>query len=155
MRPKDPFDALLERYRGLLFSLCRRHARRGVEVDDLLQDVTVALWQQRDRLAAIPAGVQQAAWVWRVARNAAIDTLRRTPQTEALPEGMEQAADDTTLVEHLRERIALLPEQDRKVVEMQLEGYSYEEIGQQLGMTVKNVSVKLVRIKDKIRKEWL
>ncbi|MBR3782968.1 MAG: sigma-70 family RNA polymerase sigma factor [Bacteroidales bacterium] len=100
-------------------------------------------------------GVQQAAWVWRVARNAAIDTLRRTPQTEALPEGMEQAADDTTLVEHLRERIALLPEQDRKVVEMQLEGYSYDEIAAATGLTVKNVSVKLVRIKDKIRKEWL
>ena len=37
---------------------------------------------------------------------------------------------------------------------MQLEGYSYEEIGQQVGMSEKNVSVRLVRIKEKIRKEW-
>ena len=38
---------------------------------------------------------------------------------------------------------------------MQLEGYSYEEIGAELGMTEKNVSVRLVRIKEKIRKEWI
>ncbi|MCR5064270.1 MAG: sigma-70 region 4 domain-containing protein [Bacteroidales bacterium] len=30
---------------------------------------------------------------------------------------------------------------------MQLEGYSYEEIAEKLGMTVKNVSVRLVRVK--------
>lgn len=38
---------------------------------------------------------------------------------------------------------------------MQLEGYSYEEIGTELGITEKNVSVRLVRIKEKIRKEWI
>ena len=57
-------------------------------------------------------------------------------------------------MDQLHERIALLPEPDRTIVTMQLEGYSYEEIGQQLGMTEKNVSVRLVRIKEKIRKEW-
>ena len=55
----------------------------------------------------------------------------------------------------LHERIALLQEPDRSIVRLQLEGYSYEEIGQQLGMTEKNVSVRLVRIKEKIRKEWI
>lgn len=92
--------------------------------------------------------------VWKVARNAVIDSLRRTPDHEPLQEWEEPPQDDRTMVEHLHERIALLPEPDRTVVRMQLEGYSYEEIAKALGMTVKNVSVKLVRIKDKIRKEW-
>ena len=35
---------------------------------------------------------------------------------------------------------------------MQLEGYSYEEIGKQLEMTEKNVSVRLVRAKERLRK---
>ena len=98
--------------------------------------------------------MQQAALTWRIARNAVIDALRRTEETEALPEGLDSAAEDNTLVDQLHERIALLPEPDRTIVTMQLEGYSYEEIGQQLGMTEKNVSVRLVRIKEKIRKEW-
>lgn len=33
---------MLHRYRGVLFSLCRHYSRRGLEVDDLLQEVTVA-----------------------------------------------------------------------------------------------------------------
>jgi DNA-directed RNA polymerase specialized sigma24 family protein len=35
---------------------------------------------------------------------------------------------------------------------MQLEGYSYEEIGNALEMTEKNVSVRLVRTKERLRK---
>lgn len=154
MRTHDPFDALLHRYRGLLFTLCRRYQRRGTTLEDLLQESSVALWVYRERLYALPTGPRQAALVWRIARNAIIDDLRRTPLSEALPEGYEEVADDRSKVQELHERIALLPEPDRSVVSMQLEGYSYDEIAEALGMTVKNVSVKLVRIKEKIRKEW-
>lgn len=144
---------MLHQYRGLLFSLCSRFRHRGLERDDLVQEAVIALWHSRERLLAL-GGVQQAALTWRIARNAVIDALRRTEETEALPEGLDSAAEDNTLVDQLHERIALLPEPDRTIVTMQLEGYSYEEIGQQLGMTEKNVSVRLVRIKEKIRKEW-
>jgi RNA polymerase sigma-70 factor (ECF subfamily) len=92
--------------------------------------------------------------VWKIARNAVIDTLRRIEETEALPEGYDSADDDRTLLHELHERIALLTEPDRSIVRMQLEGYSYEEIGERLGLSEKNVSVRLVRIKEKIRKEW-
>ena len=98
---------------------------------------------------------RRAALTWRIARNAVIDALRRTEDTEALPEGHDTAAEDRSLIHELHERIALLPEPDRTIVRMQLEGYSYEEIGAELGMTEKNVSVRLVRIKEKIRKEWI
>ena len=153
MRKKDPFDSLLHRYRGLLFELCRRYTRRGTTTEDLLQEASLALWRARERLLPLRP-VEQAAMVWKVARNAVIDSLRRTPDHEPLQEWEEPPQDDRTLVHHLHERIALLPEPDRSVVKMQLEGYSYEEIAEALGMTVTNVSVKLVRIKDKIRKEW-
>lgn len=154
MRTEDPFDALLHRYRGLLFTLCRSFKHRGLDIDDLIQEATIALWRDRERLLSL-GGVQQAALTWKIARNAVIDAMRRTGETEAMPEGHDTAAEDRTLVEQLHERIALLPEPDRTIVRMQLEGYSYEEIGAELGMTEKNVSVRLVRIKEKIRKEWI
>lgn len=153
VKQRDSFDMLLHRYRGLLFTLCRGYSRRSTTVEDLLQEATVALWRDRERLLALPQ-VQQAALIWKIARNAAIDTLRRSKETDSLPEGYDAAADDRTLVDELHERIALLDEPDRTIVRLQLEGYSYEEIGAEVGMTEKNVSVRLVRIKDKIRKEW-
>ena len=119
-----------------------------------MQEVSVALWLNREPLIALSKGPRQAALVWKIARNAIIDDLRRTPINEELPEGYDAKVDDRSKVQELRERIVLLPEPDRTLVTMQLEGYSYEEIAKALGMTVKNVSVKLVRIKDKIRKEW-
>lgn len=148
------FDALLHRYRGLLFTLCRRYQRRGTTVEDLLQEASVGLWRERERLFALSVGPRQAALLWTIARNAIIDELRRTPSNEALSEGYEPVVDDRSKVRELYERIALLSEPDRTLVTMQLQGYSYEEIAETLGMTLKNVSVRLVRIKDKIRKEW-
>ena len=41
---------------------------------------------------------------------------------------------------------------DRSVVLLWLEGLSYDEIGAILGISVKNVSFKLVRIKEQLKK---
>ena len=152
MRPQDPFETLLHRYRGLLFTLCQRHANRSVEVDDLLQEAAIALWRAREKVLPLPS-VQQAALVWKIARNAVIDNLRRTPLTDSLPDDYDTVEDDKTFINELHEQIALLDEPDRTIVRMQLEGYNYEEIGEAVNRTEKNVSVRLVRIKDKLRKK--
>ena len=142
---------MLHRHRGLLFSLSRHFSRRGLEIDDLLQEATVALWRDRERLLSLPV-LQQTALIWKIGRNAIIDCLRRVKETEALPEDYEEVDEDRSLLRELHERIAQLDEPDRSIVRMQLEGYNYKEIGEQIGITEKNVSVRLVRIKEKLRK---
>lgn len=122
-----------------------------MDIDDLLQEATIALWRNRERLLAL-GSVQQAALTWKVARNAVIDALRRYEDTDELPEGHDEADEDRSLMHELHEAIGRLEEPDRTIVRMQLEGYSYEEIGKQLEMTEKNVSVRLVRAKEKLRK---
>lgn len=151
MRTKDPFEELLHRYRGLLFTLCSHFSHRGLDIDDLIQEATIALWRNHDRLLAL-GSVQQAALTWKIARNAVIDALRHYEDTEALPEGHDEIDEDRTLLQELYEAISHLGEPDRTIVRMQLEGYSYEEIGKKLDMTEKNVSVRLVRTKEKLRK---
>ena len=150
VRTKDPFEDLLQRYRGLLFTLCSRFRHRGLEIDDLIQEATIALWRNRERLLAL-GSIQQAAMTWKVARNAVVDALRRYDETDELPEGHDEADEDHSLMNELHEQIARLEEPDRSIVRLQLEGYSYEEIGGQLGMTEKNVSVRLVRAKERLR----
>lgn len=150
VRTKDPFDEMLHRYRGLLFTLCSRFRHRGLETDDLIQEASIALWRNRERLLAL-GNIQQAALTWKIARNAVIDALRHYEDTEEMPQGYDEVAEDRTLVNELHEQIERLGEPDRTIVKMQLEGYSYEEIGQSLAMTEKNVSVRLVRTKEKLR----
>jgi len=64
-------------------------------------------------------------------------------------------AEDTSLVDELYAQVSLLDEPDRTLVGLQLQGYSYEEIAAKSGLTVKNVSVRLVRAKEKLRKHFI
>lgn len=149
-----PFEHILHRHRGLVYSVCLRYSRRGVSADDLVQEVSLVLWQRREQLLALGAVPLQAAWIWRVARSTCIDILRRTPETSPLPKGYDPPADDPALSQHLHHLIELLAEPDRTIVRMHTEGYNYEEIAQQTGLTANNISVRLVRIKEKLRQLW-
>jgi RNA polymerase sigma-70 factor (ECF subfamily) len=154
MRKTDSFEELLHRYRGMLFTLCNRFRHRGMDAEDLIQEATIALWRNRDRLMVL-GSVQQAALTWKIARNAVIDALRRIEDTESIPEYHDEVDEDRSMIQALHEMISQLEEPDRSIVRMQLEGYSYEEIGNQLEMTEKNVSVRLVRAKEKLRKAMI
>ena len=154
MRGQDTFDEVIHRHRRLLFSVCRRYSRDGLPTDDLLQETMIDLWQRRDQLLAIAAEPQRAAWIWRVARSTCIDLQRGLRTTEPLPEGYDPPEDDSTLHDALHEIISHLPEPDRTIVTMHLEGYEYKEIGHRTGFTKNNVGIRLMRIKDKLREQW-
>lgn len=141
------------RYRGLIFSVCNRYARRGLMADDLLQETMLALWNLRDKLFSITLPPKQAAWIWHVARSTCIDLQRSTPPPEPLPEGYDPPDEDHSQHDDLHELIALLPEPDRTIVTLHFEGYRYDEIGRRVGMTKNNVGIRLMRIKDKLREE--
>jgi RNA polymerase sigma-70 factor (ECF subfamily) len=147
----DPFEELLHRYRGLLFTLCSHFRHRGLDTEDLIQEAAIALWRNRERLLAL-GSVQQAALTWKIARNAVIDALRHIEDTEALPEYYDEVDEDRSLIQDLYEQIGQLEEPDRSIVRLQLEGYSYKEIAERLEMTEKNVSVRLVRAKERLKR---
>ena len=52
----------------------------------------------------------------------------------------------------LNRRISRLGVFDRAIVLLWLENMSYEEIGEIVGITAKNVSVRLFRIKEQLKK---
>lgn len=70
--------------------------------------------------------------------------------TDFLSEG--RSMEKNLQIKQLYKRINTLGLVDRSVVLLWLEGLSYEEIGAILGISVKNVSFKLVRIKEQLKK---
>ena len=54
-------------------------------------------------------------------------------------------------MEMLRQRIARLGQFDRAIILLWLENMTYEEIAAVMGITVKNVSVRLYRIKEELK----
>jgi RNA polymerase sigma-70 factor (ECF subfamily) len=63
----------------------------------------------------------------------------------------EDSDDDTKQVQLLKNRINKLSPFDRAIVLLWLENLSYDEIGNIVGITAKNVSVRLVRIKEQLK----
>ena len=64
----------------------------------------------------------------------------------------EDTDEDTKQIAQLYKRINLLQKFDKAIVLLWLESMSYEEIGDVLGISAKNVSVRLVRIKEQLKK---
>lgn len=153
MATNEGFNGIVLRHKGLLFAVCRRYARRGLDEEDMLQEVLVVLWERREQLMSIASTPQQASWMWRVARSTCVDLLRKEPPSYPVPENFDAPDEETTLHRDLHELIALLPEPDRSIVTLHLEGYEYKEIGRKLGMTKNNIGIRLMRIKERLKKE--
>lgn len=60
-------------------------------------------------------------------------------------------SEDNRQIRMLHDRIHRLQPFDRAIIMLWLEDLSYEEIGQIVGITAKNVSVRLVRIKEQLK----
>lgn len=59
---------------------------------------------------------------------------------------------DAQQIRQLYDRIGKLGLVDRSIILLWLEALSYDEIGAIVGISPKNVSVKLVRIKEQLKK---
>lgn len=154
MKGQESFNEIILRYRGLLYSVCNRYKRNGLSVDDLLQETTLSLWDRRETLYGISTPMKQAGWIWRVARSTCIDLHRRTPEPTPLPENYEKPTEDQSLHDALHELIAMLPEPDRTIAEMHIQGFDYEEIGKATGLSKTNIGTRLTRIKVKLKEIW-
>ena len=124
------------------------------EVQDLFQDILTNLWTGFD---SFRGEAQQKSWVWRVALNTCISVERRRknrPGAAQLSMDIDLYADDDNdilQVQALHKRINSLGLVDRAIILLWLEDMSYEEIGAIMGITARNVGVKLFRIKERLK----
>ncbi len=124
------------------------------EVNDLFQEVLVNIWKGFDRFEHRS---DIKTWIYRVALNTCISIDRKKKKTPTVRLTMdinlfEDQDKDTRQVDMLHKRISKLQPFDRAIVLLWLENLSYEEIGQIIGITEKNVSVRLFRIKEQLKK---
>ena len=98
-----------------------------------------------------------ADWIWKVSLNTCITFDRKKKRgVSTVPLTMDvdlfsDQTEDTRQIGMLRERIGRLGPFDRAIVLLWLENLSYEEIGQIVGISSSNVSVRLVRIREQLK----
>jgi RNA polymerase sigma-70 factor (ECF subfamily) len=153
------FRRWLAAHLGLILKVVRGCAPPQ-DQDDLFQDVCLQVWQS---IPAFRGEARETTWIYRVAFNTALawrrgERRRRaghetflkfdvSPQTqpshaEALPE--------QEIVERLYAAIRQLTKVDASLALMHLDGLSYAEMADVLGISENHIGVKLNRIRKQL-----
>ena len=161
MDKKDKiFNDILRDYGDKIYRLCSYYVRNKEDRKDLMQQIYVRIWSGLDSFRHVSS---IGTWVFRVSLNSCIDFLRkkkRSHATVSMDEVEQTAADGSENIEKNvihSERIRLLYAcmdrlslTDKTLLSLYLEDVSYREMADIVGISEKNVSVKLVRIKKKL-----
>ena len=147
------FELLVRQHKRTIYTVCYMFSRNKAEIDDLFQEILIRLWNGFDNYEGRSTA---QTWIYRVALNTCITMdrkKRRQPETSLSMDInlFRDNDDDTKQVDMLHQRISQLKPFDRAIVLLWLENLSYEEIGQIVGISTKNVSVRLFRIKEQLK----
>ena len=147
------FTQMIKEHKSTIYTVCFMFSKDSDEVNDLFQEVLINLWQG---FASFEGKSKIGTWIWRVSFNTCISQERKKKRTSAIPLSMgidlfNDKDDDTKQVKMLYERIHRLQPFDRAIVLLWLEGMPYDEIAAIVGITPKNVSVRLYRIKEELK----
>ena len=147
------FAQIVKEHKNTIYTVCFMFSKDSDEVNDLFQEVLINLWQG---FASFEGKSKIDTWIWRVSFNTCISQERKKKRTSAIPLTMgidlfNDKDDDTKQVKMLHERIHRLKPFDRAIVLLWLEGMPYDEIAAIVGITTKNVSVRLYRIKEELK----
>ena len=149
------FARIVKEHRGTIYTVCYMFSKDEDEVADLFQEILVNLWKG---FSGFRGESSTRTWIYRVSLNTCISAERKKKRREeTVPLEMsinlfDESAEDLKQIRMLQNRISRLGPFDRAIVLLWLENLSYDEIGAIVGITAKNVSVRLFRIKEQLRK---
>lgn len=150
----DRFLSLVDEHRRALAKVCWTYGRTPHDRDDLFQEIVARLW---GAFGSYDDKRPFLTWMYRVALNVAIDHRRRWQRWSRESEIVDEAALPSPVLnrhDQLNELRDLLDQQndaDRALLLLYLEGHSYREMGDILGMSESNVGTRLNRIKQAMR----
>ena len=148
------FEQVVKQHKSTIYTVCLMFSKDSDEVNDLFQEVLINLWKGFE---GFEGRSNIGTWIWRVSFNTCISSERKKKKLGTVPLTMEinlfeDKDEDTRQVQILYKRIHQLKPFDRAIVLLWLEGMPYEEIAAIVGITVKNVSVRLYRIKEELKR---
>jgi RNA polymerase sigma factor (sigma-70 family) len=151
------FDRVIAAHGAALSRLAASYTHTLSDRDDLLQDIAIAIWLA---LPGFRGECSERTFVFRIAHNRAITHLARmrahSPATEE-PEPRDPSPDpEAGLAQEqraaaLRSAIRQLPLIYRQPVTLLLEGLTYGEIAEVLGISENNVGARLTRGRQMLR----
>ncbi|TME26475.1 MAG: sigma-70 family RNA polymerase sigma factor [Chloroflexi bacterium] len=162
---QDAFETEALSYIDPLYRTALRMTRSEADAEDLVQETYIRALRFREQFAA---GTNMKAWLFRILTNTFINAYRkrsRTPETTELDDvdefslyrrmSTERAASsspdpereflDGIVSSEVTDALEDLPEKFRTTVLLDVEGFSYKEIAEMLGIPIGTVMSRLHR----------
>jgi RNA polymerase sigma-70 factor, ECF subfamily len=153
------FKQWLGEYDKLVFKVVRAYAVSPQDQDDLFQDILLQLWNS---VPSFQGDAAETTWIYRVALNTALVWKRtetrkqKRSRTAVIDFNEVSAADPDTsagndgIIEQLYDTIRKLEKIDSSLILMHLDGLSYDQMADILGISKGNVGVRLNRAKRQL-----
>ena len=167
---REDFKLIYDQNYGLLMQVIMHIVYDQDVAEDLTQEAFERFYTKG---MTFPSEDDAKYWLLRVAKNLALNSVRRNKRDQNLVEkvrkvpqftistkdGSDEVIGDETRKE-VRKAIAMLPENYRIVIQLkEFSGLDYDAIGRVLGISVANVKVRVHRARKKLeeilRKEEL
>ena len=148
------FTKIVREHKTTIYTVCYMFSKDKDEVEELFQEILISLWQG---FSSFRGECNIRSWIYHISLNTCISAERkksRRPDTLHLNMNINLFSDtdeESRQVQMLRQRIGQLGLFDRAIILLWLENLSYEEIGAIVGISAKNVSVRLVRIREQLK----
>lgn len=141
----DVFD----RYGGMVYSVALRVLKDKEQAEDVMQDIFFQLWSKP--AAYVQGRGSLGAWLLVVARNRAIDKLRRRKASDSPDDivllshtDLAAEAERNVLMEKVRDVLKNLPPEQLKSLELAyFQGLSHSEIAEQTGDPLGTVKTRI------------
>ena len=152
---------LIRRHQAHLFNLAYRLLRDPLDAEDALQEVFIKV---HEHAARFEPKATVGAWLNRITANHCLNLLRRRRFQEpldaedaaAIPDsGADplEALEEQALTRRLEELLAALPENQRRALILKRFGdLSYQEIGEEMGLSPQAVDGLLKRARQTLKK---
>jgi len=164
----EAFEELYRRYHGQIAAFARRFVRDHGRAEDVAQEAFVSALR---RMRQTECEIQFKPWIYEIARNAAIDSLRRAGRAEEVsfevhhavvdavqlagPAAPEASVIDRERFENFRGALEELSDSHHRIIVMrELEGLSYREIGARMDLSPAAVESTLFRARRKLGHEY-
>ena len=152
---KHEYNNLIDELGAPLYRYAFHFMRNEEDAKDIVQDVFEKLWINRKKIDL----ERVKSWLYKCAHNAMINFLNKKSRTrymdsQSLPE-RPSMPDSTFESQQMVERIVnILPPIQKSIILLRdIEGYSYDDIGQILDLSPSQVKVYLFRARMKIKKQ--
>jgi len=148
----------MEEHKKILYKVANSYCHNPDDRDDLAQEIIVQLWRS---FRSFDGRVRFSTWMYRIALNVAISFCRRenvrsrhlVPDNERLLDVAAEAPAESDDVQALYQWIERLDALHRALALLYLDGNSYHEIAEILGISETNAATKISRLKQTLRKE--